>query len=60
MRQVHCRKCWQLTPLLTRRCAHCGHTDDTRRLLGLAELALGILSGAAAIGLFVWIVSAYG
>jgi RNA polymerase subunit RPABC4/transcription elongation factor Spt4 len=35
---VHCRKCWQLTLQMTRRCAFCGDTDIVRRAKGLGEL----------------------
>ena len=54
MRRVHCRKCWQPNPLLTRRCVHCGDIDPIRFGKGLAELLIYIAGGAAAIGVTIW------
>jgi hypothetical protein len=54
MRRVHCTKCWQLTPLLTRRCVHCGDIDRHRFGQGLTELLIYVACGASAIGLAVW------
>lgn len=54
MRRVHCRKCWQLTPLLIKRCAHCGDIDKARLFKGRSELLICFAGGASVIGLAVW------
>lgn len=59
MRRVHCRKCWQSTPLLARQCTHCGHADAARRVQGLAELAAYVAGGAGTVVLLVWMAVVY-
>jgi hypothetical protein len=55
MRRVHCRKCFQMTPLLASNCAHCGNADPIRLLKGLGEVLFYVLGGAAAICTIAWI-----
>ncbi len=55
MRHVHCRRCWQPTPFLTKICTHCGEMDRGRVLRGLGELTVYLAGGALAIGVGVWI-----
>lgn len=57
MRKVHCRKCWQPIPLLTKRCDQCGEIDSLRFGKGLIEVFFYVALGAAAIGLTWWGVS---
>ncbi len=55
MRLVHCRRCFQATPLLTRCCTHCGEIDRFRVVRGFGEMLIYFAGGVLAIGLVVWI-----
>lgn len=58
LRTTHCRKCWQPTSLLAKRCAQCGNVDLLRFGRGLLEvLAYVVAVGVAAVALAWWALS---
>lgn len=59
MRSVHCRRCFQLTPLLASSCTQCGYADRMRVFKGIGELLIYLASGAMAIGMVVYVASSF-
>lgn len=55
MTEVHCRKCWQPIPLLTKRCGRCGDLDAARFGRGIAKIFLVAAAGVIISGLVLWI-----
>jgi hypothetical protein len=57
VKPVHCRRCWQPIPRLSKRCAQCGELDLLRFAKGVVEvLSYGAIA-AAATGLAIWSVA---
>ena len=50
IREVHCRKCWQMVSIFAGRCPRCRDMDPARFRKAIVELTLGPVAVAGATG----------